>query len=59
MGGTKRHKAVTNSIGNASFATQDFVKNHEASLEYFCQFGTPIEKIKAELLLKIAEGVSL
>jgi hypothetical protein len=40
-------------------ATRDFVKNHEASLEYFCRFGTPIEQIKAELLLKIAAGVSL
>jgi hypothetical protein len=52
----------SNANKNAASATGDlaaFVASHEATINYLIDFGTPIEKAKAKVLLKIASGVGL
>jgi hypothetical protein len=52
----------SNANQNAASATCDiaaFVASHEATLKYLANFGSPMEKAKATVLLKLASGVSL
>ncbi|HEY3361828.1 MAG TPA: hypothetical protein VGK06_08405 [Methanosarcina sp.] len=52
----------SNANQNAASATCDFaqfVENHRATLDYLTQFGTPLDRAKAAILLKLASGVSL
>jgi hypothetical protein len=41
---------------NAPVDITEFVKSHQATLDYLSRFGSPIERAKANTLLKLSFG---